>query len=322
VSEIPFLGKRSNFFPDPHVSRVADVMRPFVPSEAADVGLVGIPFDGGVISHRLGARFGPQAVREDLLECSTYNLDLDVDIGRLRLVDCGDIEVAITDYDETHRRVETALAALFETGMTLLIVGGDHSLSAPCVKALCQAAGGQRVGVIAFDAHHDMRSGWGRNAGLWVREIQEQAAPPVRGANIVQIGIRGFSYSEYYRDVVRAMGITVFKPADVRRRGIADVMAEALERAAAETDALYISVDVDVFDPPTVPGTNSPAHGGLLSWEVVEALVMAGRHPLTRALDVMEIAPPLDVGRITSTLGAELVMQFMGGLALRMGAGR
>ncbi len=322
MSEIPYLGGRSNFFPDPHVIRVADLIRPWAQSEAADAGLVGIPFDGGVISHRLGARFGPQAVREDMFECSTFNLDLDVDIGSLHLVDCGDIEIAITDYDETHRRVVAALTPLFETGMTLLIIGGDHSLSAPCVRALCQSGRGQRVGVIAFDAHHDMRSGWEHNAGLWVREIQEQPQPPVRGQNIVQIGIRGFSYSEYYRDIVRAMGITVFKPADVRRRGIEEVMAEALERAAAETDALYISVDVDVFDPPYVPGTNSPAHGGLMPWEVVEALVMAGRHPLTRAVDVMEIAPPLDVSRITSTLGAELLMQFLGALALRTRDGR
>ena len=323
MTDIPYLGKRSNFFPDPNVTLVADVIQPFTLARlAADAGVVGVPYDGGDISYRLGSRFGPQAVREDLLEYSTYNIDLDVDIRNLRIVDCGDVEVMITDYDETHRRVEAAVGPLFETGMTLLIVGGDHSLSGPCVKALCGAAGGTRVGVIHFDAHHDMRSGWGRNAGLWVREIQEHPRTPVRGQNIVQIGIHGFSYSEYYRDIVKAMGITVFKPADVRTRGIEAIMAEALERASTGTDAIYVSVDIDVLDPPYVPGTPSPAHGGMMPWDVVQAIVLAGRHPLTRALDVMEIAPPLDMGRITSTLGAELLMQFLSALALRKRAGR
>lgn len=322
MGDIPYLGGRSNFFPDPNVVLVADIMRPFDPSEPADIGLVGIPFDGGVVSHRLGARFGPQAVREDLLEYSTYNIDLDVDVRNLRLADCGDVEVAITDYDQTHRRVEAALGALFETGMKLLIVGGDHSLSGPCVTALCNRGGGTRVGLIDFDTHHDTRSGWGRNAGLWVREIQENPRTPVRGQNIVQIGIHGFSYSEYYRDIVKAMGITVFKPADVRALGIESIMREALERASDGTDAIYVSVDIDVLDTPYVPGTNSPAHGGMMPWDLVQAVVMAGQHPLTQALDVMEISPPLDANRITSSLGAEILMQFLGGLALAERQGR
>lgn len=317
MGDILYLGGRSNFFPDPYIVSAADIIQPFQSGKPADVGIVGIPFDGGVVSHRLGARFGPQAVREDLREYTTYNSDLDVDIRDLHIVDCGDIEIAITDFEETHRRVEAVLTQLFETGMTLLILGGDHSLSAPCVRGLCNALNGRQIGVIDFDAHHDVRSGWGRNSGLWVREIQEDPRAPVRGTNIVQIGIRGFSYSEYYRDAVRAMGITVFRPVDVRTRGIEAVMAEALERASAGTDAIYVSVDIDALDPPWAPGTNSPVHGGLMPWEVVAGVVLAGRHPLTRALDIMEIAPPLDVNRVTSTLGAEIAMQFLSALALR-----
>ena len=317
MTEIPYLGRRSNFFPDPNMTLVSDIIRPFELGEKADAGVVGIPFDRGVTSHRQGARLAPQAVREGLQACSTYNLDLDVDIGDFRLVDCGDVEVAITDFDETHRRVEAALTPLFESGMTLLIIGGDHSLSSPSVKALCRAMAGGGVGVIDFDAHHDMRSGWGENSGLWVREIQEIAGTPVKGENIVQIGIHGFSYSKYYRDVVKAMGITVFKPTDVRQRGIDAVMGEALDRASDGTNAIYVSVDIDVMDPPYAPGTNAPEHGGMMPWDVVRGVVLAGQHKLTRALDVMEIAPPLDVSKITSSLGVEVLMQFLGALSIR-----
>jgi len=317
LKEIPYLGGKPSFFPDPNLTLVGDILRPFDPEGEAEVGLVGIPSDRGVVSHRQGARLAPQVVREGLLECSTYNLDLDVDISDLRIVDCGDVEIVVNDFEETHRRVELALMPLFETGMTLLVIGGDHSLSSPSVKALCNAMAGSRVGVIDFDAHHDIRSGWARNSGLWVREIQEIAGAPVRGENIVQIGIHGFSYSRYYRDIVDAMGITVFKPAEVRQRGIDAVMAEALDRASDGTDAIYVSVDIDVMDPPYAPGTNAPEHGGMMPWDVVRGVVLAGQHEMTKALDVMEIAPPLDVNGITSSLGVEILMQFLGALALR-----
>lgn len=314
---IPYLGDRQNFFPDPHLSYMSDRIRPFDPACPGDAALVGLPFDGGVVSHRRGARFAPQVVRELLRDCTTYNLDLDVDLSDFDLVDCGDVQVAITDFDETHRRVEAALTPLFDTKMPLLILGGDHSLTYPSITALAHSLPGRRIGVIDFDTHLDIRSDWERNAGLWARQVQELPGEVVRGQNIVQIGVHGFAYSRYYYHRAIEMGMSLFRPADVRRLGIEHVMQQALERAADGVDALYISVDIDVVDAPYAPGTNEAPHGGMQSWEVIAGVVQAAQHPLTRALDIMEIAPPLDLNGITANLGVELSMQFLSGLALR-----
>ncbi len=320
--KIPYLGGETRFFPDPHLRLIKDIVRAYPDDDRGaagrvGIGLVGIPFDRGVTSHRQGARLAPHSVREALFDCSTYNLDLDVDIGHLTIADCGNVETVVDDFEETHRRVEEALTPLFGAFGCLLIIGGDHSLSAPSIRALARSMPGKKIGIVDFDTHFDVRSGWEGNSGMWAREVQEIPGSPVSGRNIAQIGVHGFDYSEYYRDVVREMGLAVFRPRDVRRRGMEDVMAEALERAADGVDALYVTVDIDVLDPPFAPGTNKPAHGGLMGWELVEGVVMAGGHPLMRGLDLMEIAPPLDEQSITVDMGAEVLAQFLGACALR-----
>jgi len=317
MNTIPYLGGKTDFFPDPNLKLLRDIIQPFDVATVPEIGIVGLPFDGGVVSHRRGARFAPKIIRDIMLECSTYNLDLEVDVENLNIADCGDVDVVTGDYDETHRRVELALTALFHKNMTMLVIGGDHSLSAPSIKALCNTLVGKKVGVIDFDTHYDIRSGWERNAGLWVREIQEIPGNAVLGKNIVEIGIHGFAYSKYYSDVVKNMGISVFKPTDVRKLGIEQVMEKAIEIASDGTDAIYVSVDIDVVDAPYAPGTNDAPHGGMMPWEVVQGIVQAAQHPLTRAIDVMEVAPPLDNNLITSNLGVEILMQFLGGLSLR-----
>jgi formimidoylglutamase len=317
MGNIPYLTNNHNFFPDPNLVLVSEIIKEFQPDKPADAGIVGIPFDRGVISHRQGSRFAPKVVRELLADCTTYNLDLDVDIKDLHLVDCGDVDVSIVDYDETHSRIEKALTHLFKHGMAMVIIGGDHSASYPSIKALCNSMPDQKIGIIDFDSHYDIRSGWNRNAGLWAREVQELPGNQVNGSNIVQIGIHGFSYSRYYRDMITQMGISVVKPSEVRKYGMAKVMEKAITIASDGTDAIYISVDIDVMDPPYAPGTNDAPHGGLVPWQVIEGVVLAGLHPLTRAIDIMEISPPLDVNNITANLGAEIIMQFLSALALR-----
>lgn len=315
--EIPYLGGESRFFPDPNLVLVKDILLAHTQEDSLDVGIVGIPFDRGITSHRQGARIAPMVVREALFDCSTYNLDLDVDIGNLRITDCGNVEIIVDDFKETQRRVEAALTSLFESFPILQIIGGDHSLSYPSLKALSNSLPGKSIGVVVFDTHHDVRSGWDQNSGMWVREILEDGNASVIGENIVQIGIHGFDYSEFYRDVVNQLGITFFRPADVRKQGIERIISKALEIASNGTDAIYISVDIDVMDPPFAPGTNKPAPGGMMPWEVIEGVVIAAQHPLTRALDIMEISPPLDIQTITSDLGAEIMIQFLGGLSMR-----
>ena len=305
-------------FPDPHITWLSDVVMPWSGSAAIDVGILGIPFDRGVASHRQGARFGPKVVREELYASSDYCIHHGTTYSQMRLRDLGNVDVALMDYDETHRRVESVLTRLFELGVPIMTIGGDHSLTSPIVKALCASMGkGGRVGVIDFDTHHDVREGWERNSGLWSREVLKISGRPIRGSNFVQIGVHGYRYSSYYHRKLEEYGVRLRTTLDVRKEGMESVVEEALRSASDGTDAIYLSVDIDVLDQVFAPGTNASYPGGLVPEDLMEGVFHVGKHPLVRAMDVMEIAPPLDINNMTSRRGVDVILSFLCGLANR-----
>lgn len=308
---------RPSLVPDEQVTWISEFIVPWNFTDRADIGIVGIPFDSAV-SFRPGTRFGPSSVRDALKFNTTYNAELDLDISNLRIVDCGDIDTTL-DLDEAHKRVESALTAIVGCGISPLVIGGDHSLTYPCVKALCHNMPGRKLGIIDFDTHFDCRPSikGKEHSGLWVRKVQEIEGSPVRGENIVQIGIHGFAYSTFYRNDTRKRGINVFTPLDVKKRGMQSVMQDGLRLASDGTDAIYISVDIDCIDQAFAPGTSVPTPGGLFPSDVISGVVEAGKHPLTRAFDIVEISPVLDSGNMTSRLGAEIIMNYLCGLSSR-----
>jgi arginase family enzyme len=144
------------FCPDKFDVDVLELIR--TPSEATscDVALVGAPFDTACISRR-GSKWGPSAVRQGLIMWSHYNLDTGADLSDdFAIVDFGDIDVMHTNVPETHRRVEEVLTGLYDHGGVPILIGGDHSLAFPGIKALCNVVEG-KIGVIGFDSHLDVR---------------------------------------------------------------------------------------------------------------------------------------------------------------------
>lgn len=307
-----------SILPDPNVTWMFQIVRKWDYVKEADVGLVGIPFDWGVITGRQGARYGPKAIREAFYANSSYSLELDVDLSNLNIVDCGDVEVDLIDAAETYKRTETALNFIFEHNIIPLIMGGDHSLTAPCIRALCKMLKGEKIGIVDFDAHHDCRIGFKvPQSGVWLREVLSFEGHPVRGENIAQIGLHGFRYSPTHRNYVRKNDIRVFTTKDVREKSMESVMEEALEAASNGTDAIYVSVDIDCLDMAFAPGCAACSPNGLTTSDLITGIIEAAKHPLTRAIDVMEIAPPLDFNDMTVRLGGEVLINFLCGLLLR-----
>lgn len=302
------------FVPDAYDVEVCDLIKPWQKLDRADVGIVGIPFDTGVMIRR-GCRFGPAGVREALIFSTSYEPGLDIDLSAdFALTDFGDVDVMHTDILETHHRVERVLTEIHRLGVTPAVIGGDHSLAFPLIKALANVTRG-RVGVISLDGHLDVRhSHHGEiSSGTPFRRIQEEIpGKPILGENIVEIGINGWHNSRYYMDYTREMGMRVIPARDVHKRGIDAVVAEALKRATRGVEALYLTVDIDCLDFPHAPGTCAPNPGGLTSAQVLEAVFLIGQHPLLRGFDVVEVAPPLDIQNLTSQMGAAIVMQFLG----------
>lgn len=303
--------------PDPNLTRLFRTVREWDQRESADVGLLGIPFDGAVVNGRQGARLGPKGVRDALYENTSFSTEFEVDLSTLKLVDCGDVLVDNMNYQETYKAVEIATAYVLDHKIIPIIVGGDHSITSSTISAFCKSIHGGKVGVIDVDTHYDCRYGKKPQSGYWVREILDLEGSPISGENLVQIGIHGNYYSPHYHDYTKKNGIRVFTPKEVRKVGMQEIIDEALAVASKGTDAIYVSVDIDAADIAYAPGTESPSPGGMDTLEMLAAAVNVGKNPKVRAIDLMEIAPPLDHNNMTSKLGAEILLYFLCGYALR-----
>lgn len=286
------------------------------PLEDLDVALFGVPFDGAS-TVRTGSRHGPDAVRQALCYYTTYSSETARDMSNLRAADIGDVSVVVTDMRGTFERVASAAGELVRRGVRFACVGGDHSITWPLLEGVTGALPGKRVGVIHFDAHHDLREAHfgAESSGVPFRKALELPGTPIRGANLVQIGMTEFCNSPVHADYAREQGVTVIPALSVRRDGIEAVMDRALAIATDGADALYVSVDVDAIDQSQAPGTAAPNPAGLDARDVQQALRRAGAHEKAVAMDVVEISPPLDLNNMTGNLGAMLVLNFFMGVA-------
>ena len=188
----------------------------------------------------------------------------------------------------------------------------------PCLQALIDMTGGH-VGVINFDSHFDLRVSYGGeiSSGTPFRLALDRSGGKFRPGNLVEIGVHGFHAQRAYHEYADKQGIHVITAQEVHKRRMETVLRDAIDHATRDVDVLYVSVDIDAMDCAWAPGTGTPAPGGLTAPELLEAVALLGCHPLTRVFDVVEISPPLDVANMTVIMGREIIMNFLGGLALK-----
>lgn len=286
--------------------------------------LLGVPFDGASVV-RTGSRHGPDAVRQGLVNYTTFSSAEERGMEALRAADIGDVEVTLTDMAATFARVSAVAAGLVARGIVPVSVGGDHSIAYPLIRGVTQGLGaGKRLGIIHFDAHHDLRTAHlgAESSGVPFRKAIETLPEAVRGANLVQIGLAEFTNSRQFADYARAQGILVMPGRALRHGALTPAVARALDVAGQGTDAIYVSVDIDCVDQAQAPGTAAPNPFGLDLRDVQEALRMIGAHPKTVGMDLVEISPPFDYDNMTGRAGASLVLSFLYGLATRGCGGR
>jgi len=311
--------KPSKWVPDQYDVSLADIMVDWRNADSAHVGLLGIPFDTAVMGRR-GCRFGPGSVRDALVFSDVYEPGLDVDLSKGFVVtDFGNVDVLLTDVLGTHKRVETVVTEVYKTGVTPIIIGGDHSLAYPDAKALINAIEGN-IGVINIDAHLDVRiSHHGEiSSGTPFRRLMEEPDRPLKPKNFVELGINGWLNSRFYTDYCREKGIRVITAREVHKSGIEAVVNEALDRASDGTEAIFLSVDIDGVDLGSAPGTCAPNAGGLTAYQALEAVWMIGTHHLSRGMDLVEVAPSLDAAGVTSITAGALIMNYMGATKSRL----
>jgi formiminoglutamase len=318
---IPYLLKpevvRRSHWQDPHETRVANWIVPWDYEEDFDVGLLMVPISRGAIKH-VATHLGPNALRMTWPFFTTFSIDYDVDITDLRVRDLGDVEVSLLDIPESHRRIEAAAGALLarHPGYFPITLGGEHSLGHPLLKALKAARGIRRLGLIQFDAHMDFQTGeHGPHNGTPLRRIIEDGI--VDPHNFVQIGISGFVQAKWHTDWGREQGVTTFTARDVATQGVAPLLEQAIEIAGRDTDAVYVTFDIDCFDQAYAPGTGASLPGGLTPWQGYDSMFRLGRLPNVIGMDIVEVDPSRDVQDITVRLATKLLLSFLAGYKVR-----
>lgn len=287
--------------------------RPYEPDWSAidaDVAVLGAPYDAGT-QYRAGARFGPRGVREastlfSFGHAGAYDHEDDVTYlpGDVRIVDIGDADIVHTDTEASHANIETGVRAILDAGALPVVIGGDHSVNIPCIRAF---DGQADIHILQIDAHLDfvdVRHGVRHGHGNPMRRAAEKEY--VTG--LTQVGIRNVSSTakEGYEDA-RAMGSDIISVRQAREMGTRGVLAHVPTGAR-----VYVTIDIDAFCPSIAPGTGTPSHGGFLYYEVLELLqAVAERHEVV-GIDLVEVAPDYDPSGSTSILAAQVLLNFLG----------
>jgi agmatinase len=310
---MPTTGPRDPFV-SPRFGQLATFMLlPYSDTPAGlDVALLGLPYDGGV-SYRPGARFGPRAVREQSSLIRPWNPVLKVHpFEKLRVADCGDVDVVPISIERTHAAIEAKIDEVIAVGARPLCVGGDHSVTLPIIRALARKHG--PLAVVHFDAHPDT---WDQYFGSKLfhgtpfrRAIEEGAIDPRR---MIQVGIRGPLYGSEDFAFHAEHGLEVLRIEPIKEQGLAWATGRL---ARLRGMPLYLSFDIDACDPAYAPATGTPEVGGLSSWEALTLVRSLVGCSLVGA-DIVEVSPPYDgPGQITSLLAANLAFEMLGVMAL------
>jgi agmatinase len=286
------------------------------PAELAgiDVAVVGAPTDN-LVSDRPGTRFGPRAIRAASCPPGPH-LEAGIDaFAELQMVDFGDAPVLPADPARSLAPIEATVGQVLAAGAIPIVLGGDHSIAEPDIRA-CAAAHGP-LGLVHFDTHTDTGT---QVFGVEVshgtpmyRLVEEGAIDPKR---YVQIGLRGYWPGPAEFEWQAEHGVKSFFAHDVRRLGIEDVIAQTV--AIVGKGVAFLTIDVDVLDPAFAPGTGTPEPGGLTPAELLWAARTAASSLNVVGADVVEVIPTaVGSADITALVAERIVRELMTGLALR-----
>ena len=283
-----------------------------------DVAIVGAPTDD-LVSDRPGTRFAPRAIRAASCPPGPH-LEAGIDaFAELRIVDYGDAPVLPADAARSGAAIEATVGEVLDAGLIPIVLGGDHSIAEPDIRACAQRHG--PVGLVHFDTHTD--------TGTEVFGVEVSHGTPmyrlVRDGHVdakryVQIGLRGYWPGEAEFAWQADRGITAFFMHDVRDLGIDTVVDRAVTRIGV--GPVFLSVDVDVLDPAFAPGTGTPEPGGMTSIELLKAVRTVAERLQVVGADVVEVIPTaVGSADITALVAERIVREILTGIALRRRAG-
>ncbi len=256
------------------------------------VAIFGVPYDG-TTSFRPGTRFGPASIRELSTGLETYCPQLDLDLEDISYADIGAVDIPFGDPEPVVETVRLATKTVLSKDMKPLMLGGEHSVSSGAVAAVAELH--PDLVLVQLDAHADLREEWlgARHSHACAMRRCLEVLP---SQQLMQIAIRSGTCDEFK---------------ELRRSGRLISMDDmAGELGALRGRPIYLTVDLDWFDPAVMPGTGTPEPGGFL-WNDFATVINELRHHRLMGADVVELAPQLDPSGISSVLAAKVTRSLL-----------
>ncbi len=284
-----------------------------------EIAVLGIPFDEATTC-RSGARFGPRGIR-DISAFWAYRTGsdayLDVELGEgkarellggVRFVDAGDVILGPTQPpEERHAAVVARLRPIIEAGLFPVALGGDHSVTLPCLMAVHAARGGRPFQLVHFDTHTDY---WPEEGG----QPYTHGSPMIRAdeqgilSGITQFGLRGLYGPDMDFDRMTSRGARLFWCEQARRMTPEELVAHL--EPGVDT---YLTFDIDALDPAVAPGTGTPEPGGFTYYEAKAIIRAVCARVNVIAMDMVEVAPIYDTpAQLTALHAARLILDTVG----------
>lgn len=274
--------------------------------EEADILIMGIPFDNAVSLNK-GASKAPETLRNLSVDLSDVAEDFTIVKDGL-LYDIGDIPVDL-QWDRYFSKVRDEAYKLMKKDKFTLFIGGDHSVTIPLHEAFGkyqrEKKAGAKIGVIHFDAHFDLCDEYDghkwSHACTEARTLENVISPE----DLFFVGIRVAENLEV-EFIAQNPQIGCVKAREVNKNGVDDTFRQLNERFE-KYDAVYLTLDIDVLDPAFAPGTGTPVAGGLTSRQLIDLFSLIIENLPVKAMDIVEVAPELDVNNITSWAALRII---------------
>ncbi len=279
---------------------------------SANVAIYGVPWDEGV-GYRPGARFGPRSLREYSTRFAFHERasrkrgywdieDKKRYLERIDLVDCGDQDVLYLDVERTFSAITDSVKKILSAKALPVILGGDHSITFPVVRAFKKT---RPLHVVHLDAHldyNDSVEGVKLANGSPIKRISELGFI----GEIIQIGMRGIRAREDAFKDSMSRDNKIITMSDFRKRGIDEVLVQIPE------GNLYVTIDIDVLDPSIAPGTSSPEFEGMTYRELRDLLRGIASRGKVVGFDLTEVNPFLDTAGLTQSAAVMIILEFLG----------
>ena len=282
--------------PKTNFTSAAQILGMTTSYEEAKIVVFGAPYDG-TTSNRPGTRFAPPAMRIESQELETYSPLLDLDLEKANVCDIGDVDLSYGSPERVMEELETVTRELLVDGKIPLMIGGEHLVTYPVVKAVADLH--PDVHLLHLDAHTDLRDEFG-GSKLSHATVIKRIWDLLGDGRIFQFGIRSGTKEEF--DFARQKGHTYMEPFRI------NTAPDVLERLSGEK--VYLTIDIDVLDPAIVPGTGTPEAGGI-TYRELEYFFLQLRDADIKLVgaDLVELSPGLDPSNVSTATACKILRE-------------